>query len=205
MRSDVGGRSRWRWAACALLVAASCAVVPAAQAQRPQPAPVRAAAPANSPLWAQLTLGGAGARLTCDICTPQRDVGAMLTAALGAYASPRLRIGMEAQHWTYRDAGVREYVNGIGVVVHYAPRPAGGLHLIGGAGASFYRAGEFRYDAPRVTMGLGYDLPAMGRFVVGNVVTMDVAAFGTLKSEGATVIERVGYSSVRAAVQVRRR
>ncbi len=168
----------------------------------------RAAAPPaelRSRLWYEFTLGGAGSRLTCDICTAQRDVGAALTAAVGAYASPRVRVGLEVTRWTYLDAGVREHVDGLGVVAHLAPNPQKGLYLLGGAGVTTYRAGEFRYDAPRLSFGAGYDIPAFGKWVVGNVVTMDVAAFGELRSEGVTVLDRVGLSAVRAAVQLRRR
>jgi len=159
----------------------------------------------HSRLWYELTLGGAGARLTCDICATARDVGGAATLAVGAYASDRVRVGVELNRWTYLDQGVREHIKGVGVVAHLVPDPKRGLYLLGGAGLSSYRAGEFTYDAPRVTVGLGWDVPAFGKWVVGNVVAFDAASFGALRNDGTTVVRNVGLSSVRASVQLRRR
>lgn len=164
-----------------------------------------AAAPDRSRLWYEATVGGAGARLSCGICAAQRDVGASVTGAVGAYASPKLRVGLELARWSYRDNGVREHMSGLSMVGHYLPQPDGRLYLLGGAGWTQYRAAEFRYDAPRITLGVGYDLPAFGKFVVGNVVALDLAAFGELRNGDITLVEQVGMSAVRAAVQLRRR
>lgn len=165
----------------------------------------RANAQGQSRLWYELTVGGSGARLTCDVCAPARDVGAAAAVAVGAYAGTRLRVGVEMSRWTYRDAGIREHIKGVGVIAHLVPDPKRGLYLLGGAGWSAYRAGDFTYDAPRITVGLGWDLPAFGNWVVGNVVALDAASFGALRSDGITVVRDVGLSAVRASVQLRRR
>lgn len=167
--------------------------------------PLASRAQDRSRLWYEATVGGAGARLSCGICAAQRDVGAAVTGAIGAYASPKLRVGLELSRWSYLDNGVREHTSGLAVVAHYLPAQNGRLYLLGGAGWTKYRAAEFRYDAPRVTLGVGYDLPAFGKFVVGNVVAMDLAAFGELRNGDITLVENVGMSAVRAAVQLRRR
>lgn len=164
-----------------------------------------AGAQGQSRLWYELTVGGAGARLTCDYCAPARDVGAAAALAVGAYAGARVRVGVELSRWTYRDQDVRERIKGVGVVAHLVPDPERGLYLLGGAGWTAYRAGEFAYDAPRITVGLGWDIPAFGQWVVGNVVALDAASFGALRNAGVTVVRDVGLSAVRASVQLRRR
>lgn len=197
----VGGR------AVALLIVAVMGAVPVALAAQARPtAPASRPVPATaSRLWYEVTLGGSGARLSCGICSAHRDVGAALTGAVGAYASPTLRVGLELSRWTYRDAGVREHTSGVGVALHYTPDPRGRIYLLGGAGWTTYRASDYRYDAPRLTVGMGYDVPAFGRVVFGNVVAMDLAAFGRLRNGAIPIAENVGMSAVRVALQVRRR
>lgn len=180
-----------------MLGAALCAAVATTAAAQ--------ASPTRSPIWYEATLGGSGMRLTCDFCQPARDVGPSATFALGGYGSDRVRLGVELGMWTYGNEDVREHLQSAGVIAHLVPNPRRGLYLIGGFGWSGYRAGEFKYDAPRVTVGAGWDIPAGGKFVVGNVITLDAAAFATLRSGEISVLENVGLSMVRAAVKVRRR
>ncbi len=167
--------------------------------------PAAAPAPAPARVWYEVTVGGAGAKLTCDLCTPTRDVGASAALAAGAYASPTLRVGIEISRWTYSEDDVREHLDGVGLVAHLTPDPTKRVFLLGGLGWTSYRAGDFSWSAPRVSVGVGYDLPAFGRWVVGNVIALDGAAFGSLRSEGGTVVRNVGLSSVRVGVQLRRR
>lgn len=203
MTSRHGSRHRRRFAV--LLAAAVLAIAPArARAQAaPQAAPQ--GAPANAGLWYEVTLGGAGSRLACSICSAHRDLGAVITGALGAYASPTLRVGLELSRWTYRDVGVREMTSGIGLVAHMKPSARSRLYLLGGAGWTSYRASDYTFGAPRASVGVGYDVPLAGAWVAGNVLTMDLAAFGKLRNEGVTVVENVGLSAIRMAVQLRRR
>lgn len=160
---------------------------------------------ARSGIWYELTIGGAAGRLTCDICQASWDAGPAVTATMGGYAGRKLRVGLEFSRWSHKDAAVREQTYGLGVVGHLSPNPARGLYLVGGIGWTGYRAGDFSYDAPRLTIGAGWDLPAFGRYVVGNVVTFDAASFAPLKNGNATVINSVGLSAIRGAVQLRRR
>ena len=203
MTSRHGSRHRRRFAV--LLAATVLAIAPArARAQAaPQAAPQ--GAPANAGLWYEVTLGGAGSRLACSICSAHRDLGAVITGALGAYASPTLRVGLELSRWTYRDVGVREMTSGIGLVAHMKPSARSRLYLLGGAGWTSYRASDYTFGAPRASVGVGYDVPLAGAWVAGNVLTMDLAAFGKLRNEGVTVVENVGLSAIRMAVQLRRR
>lgn len=203
MTSRHGSRHRRRFAV--LLAAAVLAIAPArARAQAaPQAAPQGATA--NAGLWYEVTLGGAGSRLACSICSAHRDLGAVITGALGAYASPTLRVGLELSRWTYRDVGVREMTSGIGLVAHMKPSARSRLYLLGGAGWTSYRASDYTFGAPRASVGVGYDVPLAGAWVAGNVLTMDLAAFGKLRNESVTVVENVGLSAIRMAVQLRRR
>lgn len=161
---------------------------------------------ARSRLWYEVAIGGAGARLTCDLCTPTRDVGAMGSVAIGAYANPNLRVGVELSGWTYtEDPDVREHLDGLGIVAQLTPNPANRIYLIGGLGWSGYRAGDFTWNAPRLSVGVGYEMPAFGSWSVGNTVILDGSGFGALRSDGQTVLRNVGMSSVRASVVIRRR
>jgi hypothetical protein len=89
----------------ALTVAASGAVgqqAPGAVAASDQ------TAPALGNFWFRVGLGGAGARLTCDLCETGRDVGPAVDLAIGSSARPDLRVGVEAGGWTHNDDGSRE-------------------------------------------------------------------------------------------------
>ncbi len=176
----------------------------------PAPALAQCGAPAGTDflqgsVWFAATVGGAGARLTCDLCQPARDLGPSVNVSIGAYASPRVRVGLEGGGWTHDEEDIRERVYRAGVVAHLLPDPARGLYLLGGFGWSGYRAESFRYDAARLTLGVGWDLPLTSRWMVGNSITLDAASFGTLKNDEATVARNVGLSLVRLSVGIRRR
>lgn len=160
---------------------------------------------AGSSVWYGVTLGGAGTRLTCDLCQPSRDVGPALAVSAGAYGADQLRVGLELSAWTHEQGSVREKLYGLGLVAHLVPDPSRGLYLMGGFGWSGYRAGDLSYDAPRVTVGLGWDVPAFGSWVVGNVVSLDGSAFVPIRNDGETAVRDVGLSSLRFAVQLRKR
>lgn len=158
-----------------------------------------------TPVWYAVTFGGAGARLTCDLCQPSRDVGVAFSLAAGVHARPRLRVGLEAGRWSYENEGVRERMHSLGLVAQLVPNASRGFYLLGGAGWSGYRAGEFSYDAPRLTVGLGWDIPFTGEWVIGNVLALDAASGAPLRNEDVTVMRDVGLSSVRLAIQLQRR
>jgi len=176
--------------------------------------PVRAA-PTTRPdggLWWSVSGGAGSAKLTCDLCDPTRDVGAALEAAVGTYASSQLRVGVEAGGWTYLAGDFRESVYSAGLAAELHPWRTRGLHLIGGLGWAGYRAGEvdvdeegFRYDAVRIRLGAGWDLPLTGSWVVGNRLTLDASSLGTLRDRGNAVANRVGLSVVRLGIYVRSR
>lgn len=162
-------------------------------------------ATADTGYWWAVTVGAGSARFTCDLCTPERDSGPWAGLAIGATASEAVKVGVEGGFWTHLDDGTREWVYRAGIVAHVYPRPGSGLHLIGGGGWSAYRAEEVRYDAGRLTVGLGWDLPLTPGWMVGNSVTLDAASFGSLKNERVTIDRDVGVSVLRIGVFLKRR
>ena len=156
-------------------------------------------------VWWGAQVHAAGARLTCDLCDRSRDLGGGIEASVGAYASDRVRVGVEGGAWTHREDDVREDVYSAGIVAEIHPRRGSGLHLVGGLGWSGYRAGELSLDAPRLRLGAGWDLPVTGSWVVGNRILVDAASFASLDNDGESVAESVGLSVVRLALYVRHR
>lgn len=186
-----------RSAIVASLLAAAVLALPSAD--------LAAQAAAPSGIWYGGTFGSAGVRLTCDLCQPTRDIGTAFTLSFGAHARPGLRVGVEGGQWSYDGDAVRERVLTLGLVAHLVPDARRGLYLIGGLGWSGYRAGDFTYDAPRLTVGAGWEFPPLGGVRLGPTIAVDAAAFTPLKNDGVTVVHDVGLSAVRVAMQVRKR
>lgn len=159
----------------------------------------------DRPLVWGVTVGAGGTRLTCDICQPSRDLGPSIDVMVGAAASPQLRVGVEVGGWTHDDGGVRESVYRAGVISHLSPLPNRGLYLAGGFGWSRYTAEDFTYDAPRLSVGAGWDLPFVPGWAIGNQIMLDAASYGSLKNEDTVVARRVGLSTLRVSVHVRKR
>ncbi len=177
-------------------------LVPGALA--PSPALGQDRAPAPGYWWAA-TVGAGSTRFTCDLCTQARDTGPWAGLAIGASASEAVKVGVEGGFWTHLDGDTREWVYRGGIVAHVYPRAGSGLHLIGGAGWSAYRADEFRHDAGRLSVGLGWDLPLTPGWVVGNTLILDASSFGSLKKEQVAIDRDVGVSVLRIGVFVKRR
>ena len=155
-------------------------------------------------LWWGVTVGAGGTRLTCNICQPSRDLGPSAEVALGAYAANNLRVGIEAGGWAHDDDGTRETVYRAGVVAHLSPPPDRGLYLLGGFGWSGYRAENFGLDAPRFSVGTGWDLPLLPGWLIGSQLVLDAASLGSLKNEEITVARRVGLSTLRFSIHLRK-
>lgn len=172
------------------------------------------AAPRSGGFWWSVAAAAAGARLTCDICDRTRDGGPSIEAAMGTYTGTSVRVGVEGGGWTFKDENFRETIYTAGVVAEVHPRRGSGLHLIGGLGWSGYRADDieedpedvgFRYDALRLRLGVGWDLPMSGPWSVGSRFTVDASSLGTLHDEDAPIASSVGLSIVRFAVYLRYR
>jgi hypothetical protein len=77
-------------------------------------------------------LGGAASRLSCEICDPERENGPSVDVVVGAYATPRLRVGVQGGAWTHDDDEVRESVYRGGVVAHLHPKATSGFFVLAG-------------------------------------------------------------------------
>lgn len=161
-------------------------------------------APPPGGVWWSVAVGGASARLTCDICEPGRDSGVTADVAVGTWVAPTVAVGGEVGGWTHEEADVRERLARAGAVARWHPRPRG-LHLLAGVGWSEYRADDFRYGAVHLSVGVGWDLPVSQRFSVGNRLVLDAASFGTLRNGDATVARGVGMSVARLSLSLRTR
>lgn len=162
---------------------------------------------AGSPtgLWYGVAASAGSTRLSCDLCDTSRDLGGSLEVSFGAWAGPKLRVGVDGGFWTRSDNNVRETVYSSGVVASIYPRPGSGLHLIGGLGWVGFRAEDFTYDAVRLRLGAGWDLPLTQEWVAGNRITVDGASFGSLQNGDTPIAESVGLSVVRFTLYIRRR
>jgi hypothetical protein len=169
------------------------------------PGPNREVDSSASPYWMALAVGGGGTRLTCDICHPSRDLGPSATLTLGSTASSDLAVGVELGGWTHDEDEVRESVYRAGVIAYLNLLDGRGLYAIGGFGWSGYRADDYRYDAPRVSLGAGWDFPFVPGWVIGNQVILDASSMGSLRNDETTVARRVGLSTVRVVIQLRNR
>ena len=165
-----------------------------------------------SGMWWSVSAAAAGARLACDICDTTRDGGPAVEGAVGTYASPAVRVGVDGGAWTFRDGDFRETILTAGIVAEVHPRAGSGLHLIGGLGWSGWRGNDvdpaedqigFRYDAIRIRLGAGWDLPLTSSWSVGNSLTVDASSLGTLKDEDTPIARSVGLSVVRFAIYIR--
>jgi hypothetical protein len=132
-------------------------------------------------------------------------MGPALGFGIGTRAAHNVRVGLDGSYATTTADGARESIYGAGVVAELHPRPASGLHLIGGLGWAGYRAGDFTYDAVRLRLGAGWDLPLAGSWVVGNRLTYDSSAFASLRTNGESVIPSVGLGTVQFGMYVGRR
>ncbi len=143
--------------------------------------------------------------LSCTVCDPERELGPSVGVAFGTYADSRLRVGLEGGLWANDDGEVRESVYRGGIVAQLHPRPDSGLHLVAGLGWSGYRAELITYDAVRLSLGAGWDLPLTEGWVVGNRVMLDAASFGSLQNDVGEVASSVGLSVVTLGLYLRRR
>jgi hypothetical protein len=150
-------------------------------------------------------VGAGSLHFECAICQGGRDTGPTVEGAIGAWASPRLRVGLGGGVWSHDDDGVRELAYRAGLLVHFYPSVTRGLHLIGGAGWTAWRAEDFNYGSLRLEVGAGWDLPLTGPWTVGNALLIEGSAFGDLKNGDRPVVESTGLSLVRFVVYVKHR
>lgn len=161
--------------------------------------------PAAAGIWFGLGVGRGSAALSCGICTTSRDGGPSVSLAFGSHALPNLRVGVEGSRWVRDTGDGDETVYALGLVAHFVPAAWRGAYLLGGTGWSGYVSGPYRYSAPRVSLGVGYDVPMAARMVVGAQLTFDAGWRAAITNESTTVVDRAGLSVIRLSAQIQRR
>lgn len=153
--------------------------------------------------------GGFGpgwARVSCDICARDRDLGMSGTLRVAKPVSPRLSLGGEGIGWTRTDEeDVREIVASAQGVAYYQPRPGGGLVLKAGAGWVGYRADEIGSNGVGIQLGAGYEFHAGSAFSLNNYVNLVASSFTSLKTAGNTLADGVSVTLFQFGVGVTRR
>jgi hypothetical protein len=158
----------------------------------------------------RLVLGGGfgpgWARVSCDICARDRDLGLSGTLRIAKPIGPRLSLGGEGIGWT-RTGGedVREIVASAQGVAYYQPRPGGGLVLKAGAGWVGYRADDVGSNGLGVQVGAGYEFHAGSGFSLNNYVNLVASSFTSLKTAGNTLADGVSVTLFQFGVGVTRR
>ena len=170
----------------------------------PCPAAGQGGTASASGTWWEVAAGAGSGRITCEICDPSRESGWAASLAVGSYANAGLRVGLEGSAWTAEERNGRESVYGAGVVLQLHPRPRSGLHVVGGLGWSGYRAEGNQYDAARLTLGAGWDLPLFGSWTVGNRLVLDAASHFPLRGGEAVVEPAAGLSVLKWHIYLRK-
>lgn len=153
--------------------------------------------------WWDLSLGSGFLQVSCDICDGEWNNGGFAQGAVGAYATPRLAVGIEFGGWTHLDGEIRERVLQAAVTARWARDHARGIHFLAGAGWLSYTAEDFNYGAPRVMLGTGWSIPVTDDWSVGNRLVWDVAPFGALNNGDTEVADGVRMGLLRFSVFLR--
>lgn len=185
-----------------LLAACLLPATLAGQAAPSEPADGSGIRPAT--FWWDLSAGSGSLQVSCGICAGDVETGPFVTLAGGAYATPRMAVGVELGGWTHRDGEVREQLLQAGVTLRYGRNPLEGLHYLAGAGWVYYRADDFRYGAPQLQLGLGWGIPVFDGWATGARLLVDVAPVGSLKNGSTTVADGVRTGTLRLSLYLRR-
>jgi hypothetical protein len=155
--------------------------------------------------WWDVAGGLAGLQVSCDFCQSNVDGGPAIDLSGGVYASRRVALGLAFSGWTRSEGDVRETLYRAGIMARFEPRRARGIHLIGGAGWSFWGAEDFGYNAPHLTLGMGYSIPVSSSWALGLRGVLDVAPHGTLANGDTPVAEGTRMSTGRMVLFFRSR
>lgn len=161
--------------------------------------------PRPAGIWYGLGVGRGSAQLSCGICATSRDGGPSVSLAFGSHALPNLRVGVEGSRWQRDTGNGDETILTLGLVAHFVPTAWRGAYLLGGTGWSGYESGPYRYSAPRVSLGIGYDVPMAARMVVGAQLAFDAGWRAPITNSSTAVVDRAGLSVIRLSAQIQRR
>lgn len=147
---------------------------------------------------------GAGAgwmRVSCDICQTSRDFGPSVLVDAGKFVRPGLRAAGEALVWTQQVESEREVLGALLASLYVHPRE-GPLYLKGGLGYVGYRAGEeISMNALGLQVGTGYRFE-LGTLALHGYANLLGSSFGSLQSEGTTIVPDVSATLLQFGVGV---
>jgi hypothetical protein len=122
----------------------------------------------------------------------------------GLTLNPSLTLGAETNGWRHDEEGVERWHGTLNLLLNWYPRYAGGLHLKGGLGLTYYRASDaedaFTSTAFGPQLGVGYDLPVGSRLSVTPQFDITTAGFGDLKFNGEPVTNSAVYQFIRIGI-----
>jgi hypothetical protein len=142
-------------------------------------------------------------RLRCSNCSGVGTAyGGTLTATVGRSLSQRVVLGLEGQVWTSLDAGPREQVRSLTVVVQWYPFLKEHFFVRGGTGivqgpvvpsVSGAQPEAVKGTGVGLTLGVGYDVPLSEHIAVAFQAASHVAALGDLDLQGTTLQDAIAY------------
>src|SRR5262245_3454403 len=82
--------------------------------------------------WISGGAGGGWARVSCSVCSPERNLGPTAYFRVGVSARDGLLFGTEVNAWTRVRDDERQWTRAIGAVAYMYPRASGPLFVKGG-------------------------------------------------------------------------
>lgn len=151
----------------------------------------------RSGLWYGMGLGGAVARVGCDICVGSREGGFAGSLRIGGTVSRHVLLGVEAVGWARSRDDIDRRLGTLSEIAYWYPSSRGvPYYLRGGIGVVAYRAHDDVGDeegnavtstALQAQIGVGYDFPVSRNVSVSPSVNLIGSIYGGLKFNGASV------------------
>ena len=167
-------------------------------------APVQAQTVWRAGFWGGVGAGIGAARLSCRICTGDREQGLSGYARFGVSIARGLRIGLEGNAWFHEENAVSRRLFNLGGVVFLYPRAEGGFFLKGGLGVSDYKASD---DTDAITsrafaaqIGAGYELRVTRRFALVPYANFIGSSAGDIRFNGDPSLESGNTSLIQLGI-----
>ena len=151
----------------------------------------------RSGLWYGGGLGGAVARVGCDICVGSREGGFTGSLRIGGTLSQKVLLGVEASGWFRDRNAINRRLGTVSEVIYWYPSSRGlPYYFKGGVGVIAYRAHDQEGNeggnavtstALQGQIGIGYDLPITRSISISPNATLVGSVYGGLKFNGAAV------------------
>jgi len=163
--------------------------------------------PTRTGAWAGLGIGGSSARLTCQVCAGDRETAVSGYVQIGGTISAQVRFGLESGIWWRDETQLQQWIASFGLVGYFFPQSAGGLFFKAGPTGLYYRASDDDDDEVTsrsygVLVGMGYELPSAGSFVISPALTIHASSFGRLAADDETVSRDVNLSLIQLTIGI---